>query len=227
MHKVHKNISGCRLIPLGKLDNNAPRMIHPATELRHINDTIGFGVFATAFIPAGSITWVRDELDQVFTAEHMARLPAHYQGFLHKYTFADAKGRHILCWDHARFVNHSCEATCLSAGFDFEIAVRDLHPGDELTDDYGTLNLTEDFACACNSPRCRQVIRPDDMLRLADSWDAQVEPLFRRIRDVSQPLWPFVSDLETVEKVLANQAPYRSTRLNYFHRACQATPQLA
>lgn len=42
-------------------------MIHPKTELKYISNTIGFGVVATNFIPAGTITWVLDELDQEFS----------------------------------------------------------------------------------------------------------------------------------------------------------------
>ena len=40
-------------------------MIHPDTELRYVNDAIGYGVFATRHIPCGTITWVRDHLDQI------------------------------------------------------------------------------------------------------------------------------------------------------------------
>ena len=190
-------------------------MIHPATELRHVNYTIGYGVFATAFIPAGSITWVRDDLDQTFTFEQANQLPPHCHAILDKYAFIDATSKLVLCWDHARFVNHSCEPTCLSAGYDFEIAIRDIQPGEELTDDYGTLNLREDFVCACSSPRCRQIIRPDDMERHADAWDIIVKPLFYRIDKIPQPLWPFVKEKEAVEKALATLASYRSIRLNY------------
>jgi uncharacterized protein len=197
-------------------------MIHPATELRHVDHTIGYGVFATAFIPAGTITWVRDELDQTFTTEQVGNLSAHYRSILDKYTFTDASGRLVLCWDHARFINHSCEATCLGAGYDFEIAIRDLQPGDELTDDYGTLNLREDFICACGSPRCRQIIRPDDMERHAASWDAKVEPLFRRLREIPQPIWPFLKEQEAVEQALTGLEPYRSIGLHYHRRGLAA-----
>jgi hypothetical protein len=37
-------------------------MIHPWTELRFINDSIGYGVFATQFIPKGTIVWALDDL---------------------------------------------------------------------------------------------------------------------------------------------------------------------
>ena len=43
------------------------KMIHPKTELQFINKEIGYGVVATEFIPAGTITWVLDKLDREFT----------------------------------------------------------------------------------------------------------------------------------------------------------------
>jgi hypothetical protein len=71
------------------------------------------------------------------------------------------------------------------------------------------------MVCACHSPQCRGIIRPDDMERHAAAWDAKVEPLFRRIRQLPQPLWPFLNEHKAVERTLANLAPYRSIRLNY------------
>jgi len=194
-------------------------LIHPHAELRHVNDVIGYGVFATAFIPAGTITWAQDDLDQTFTQLQRDNLPPCYHAIVDKYCFTNAAGRLVLCWDHARFVNHSCEPACLSAGYDFEIAVRDVHPGQELTDDYGTLNLREDFACSCGSPRCRKIIRPDDIERYATAWDELVEPLFRGLRGVPQPLWPFLKDPAAVERALAKTAPYRSIRQHYHPHA--------
>ena len=38
-------------------------MIHPNTELRFINPVVGYGVFATDFIPEGTITYVKDSLE--------------------------------------------------------------------------------------------------------------------------------------------------------------------
>ena len=37
-------------------------MIHPSTELRFINDEIGYGVVATRFIPKGTIVWALTNL---------------------------------------------------------------------------------------------------------------------------------------------------------------------
>src|SRR5882762_139189 len=117
-------------------------MIHPHTELRFAGPHIGWGVFATRPIPRGTITWALDALDQRFTDAQIAALPTAARQQLDIYSFINSHGLHVLCWDHARFVNHSCAANCLSVGYDFELAIRDIAAGEELTDDYGTFNLT-------------------------------------------------------------------------------------
>jgi hypothetical protein len=38
-------------------------MQHPDTELKFVNSQVGYGVFATAFIPLGTIVYARCELD--------------------------------------------------------------------------------------------------------------------------------------------------------------------
>ena len=191
-------------------------MIHPHTELRFINDKIGYGVVATQLIPRGTITWVRDEFDQAFSPLHIESIAPIYRDLTSKYCFVDAKGDHILCWDLARYVNHSCEPSCRSAGYDFELAVRDIRSGEELTDDYGSLNLEDEFVCFCASPLCREKIRPDDLLRYADTWDHIVAEPFRRIPAVSQPLWPLVKEQSIVEAILAHKLPIASCRQNYY-----------
>jgi hypothetical protein len=190
-------------------------MLHPDTELRFVDSTIGYGVFATRLIPRGTITWVRDRLDQAFTPEAIAAFPTHYRDTLLKYTFIDARGHFVLCWDLARFINHSCDATCRSAGYEFELAVRDIHPGDELTDDYGSLNLDCDFPCSCGTPECRGVIRPRDLLQYADAWDRDVADPFRLIPRVAQPLWPFCDEQTAIMAALEGRTPIASVRANY------------
>ena len=67
--------------------------------------------------------------------------------------------------------------------------MRDIAAGEELTDDYGTLNPGEPFPCSCASERCRGHVLPDDMTRFADRWHAAAREAFFLIRAVPQPLW--------------------------------------
>ncbi len=193
-------------------------MTHPDTELRYVNDVIGYGVFATRFIPRGTITWVRDKLDQAFSASQVLGMDEPYQQVLDRYGYMDRNGLTILCWDHARFMNHSCDASCLSAGYDFEVAVRDLQEGDELTDDYGTLNLESSFTCACSRPHCRGLIEPDDAARNAERWDDQLRAAFPAIRQVPQPLWSLVKEPGGVLAASSDVSRMRSCRYHHLSR---------
>ncbi|MBS0266631.1 MAG: SET domain-containing protein-lysine N-methyltransferase [Planctomycetes bacterium] len=175
-------------------------MIHPDTELRYVNERLGLGVFATRDIPRGTITWVQDALDQVFSPAEVQNLAEPYQHILRKYAYTNRQGQIVLCWDHARFVNHACEAVCLMSGFGFEIATRDLHAGEELTDDYGLLNLRNAFSCACGSPTCRKWLQPQDFVRCGDRWDDLLRGSVQQIPTVPQPLWWL---LDQADEVLA------------------------
>lgn len=194
-------------------------MLHPHTKLVHINDTIGDGVVATRRIPRGSITWVRDKLDQVITPAKFETLGELYQEVVATYSFIDRLGDYVLCWDLARYINHSCEANCLSPGFDLEIAIRDIEAGEELTDEYGSLNLEHDFSCACGKPACRGTIQASDLLELGESWDAKIREAFVDVASVAQPLWPFVAEKDRVTKARKRLVEIPSSRWNHFRRA--------
>ena len=190
-------------------------MIHPDTELRFASPLIGYGVFATRLIPRGTITWVHDRLDQAFAPAAVELLPRAYHDIVLKYSFIDSHGQFVLCWDHARFMNHSCDPSCRSAGYDFEVAVRDIAPGEELTDDYGSLNLEYDFDCSCGLPGCRRRIQPGDLMALGDDWDRIVAEPFRLIPSVPQPLWCFLENRGPVDAALAGRSPIASVKANY------------
>lgn len=190
-------------------------MVHPHTELRFVSPIIGYGVFATSFIPKGTIVWVRDDLDQTFTQGQVDAMEPHYRSILDKYAYIGYRGMHVLCWDHSRFFNHSCNATCMCCGFDFEIAVRDIFEGEQLTDDYGTLNLREPFPCACGEADCRRFVHPDDMERWHRAWDEKVRAVFPLIPQVVQPLWHLVRDQVEVEATLREPETLRSSLMHY------------
>lgn len=167
-------------------------MIHPNTELRFISPEIGYGVVATAFIPKGTITWAFDPLDRIFTLDQIAKLPSMFQNVLDRYSYRDHEGNYVLCWDHARFVNHSFNSNCISTAYNFELAVRDIYPGEELTDDYGYLNVTEPFECLPEPGTSRTKVMPDDLLHFYPEWDAQLVEAFKHYNKAEQPLSPLI-----------------------------------
>lgn len=167
-------------------------MIHPHTELRFISPEIGFGVVATRLIPKGTVTWVFDALDQVFSPAEMAGFAPLQQAYLEKYCYRDHRGDFVLCGDHSRFVNHSFRSSCISTAYNCELAVRDIHPGEELTDDYGYLNVWEPFDALPEPGVARTRVYPDDLLRYHADWDAQLLDAFRHTAGLEQPLLPLL-----------------------------------
>lgn len=192
-------------------------MIHPHTRLQLINEEIGYGVVATQLIPAGTITWVLDKLDREFTPKQFAKMEPLYQNILDTYTFRNRQGKMILCWDHGRYVNHSFNSNCLTTAYDFEIAIRDIHPGEELTDDYGYLNITKPFRAADEGTK-RKTVYPDDLKRYSKVWDAKIEKVFHKITKLDQPLRPILQDKvwQRITNIIAGREEMLSILYNYY-----------
>lgn len=199
-------------------------MIHPDTELRFINDKIGHGVVATKRISKGTITWALDTLDRIFTQEQIRGMDPLYHDTFDKYTYRNPEGNYILCWDNARFVNHSSNSNCITTAYEFEIAIRDIEPGEELTDDYGYLNLEEPFNVIPETGSTRTVIYPDDLLRYYPVWDEKLLGAFPEFSKVNQPLLAFL-DKSTREKATAislGEIRMDSIIHCYFHNGTKA-----
>jgi uncharacterized protein len=192
-------------------------MIHPKTELRFISKEVGYGVFATDFIPAGTITWVMDKLDREFRPEEFFAMDLVYQNIIDTYTFRNNIGNYILCWDHGRFVNHSFNSNCLTTAYDFEIAIRDILPGEQLTDDYGYLNIKDPFT-AVDEGTERKIVYPDDLVRYYKVWDEQILKVFGKINAYEQPLRVLIEDelWDKVQKIIAGKQQIDSILNNYY-----------
>ena len=165
-------------------------MIHPATRLVAVDSVIGRGVLATAFLPRGTITWVRDALDQTFTEADTEALPECYQDLFDHWTFQDGNRRHVLCWDIGRFMNHSCDANCGGSELGFEVALRDIQPGEELTNDYATMYMRprEQFECLCGAASCRGVISEAATRSGVDVMQDRLRSVLPLLDAVNQPL---------------------------------------
>lgn len=187
-------------------------MLHPATKLSLFGSSLGTGVVATERIPRGSIVWVQDPLDRLLDPELVGRFPRLLKAAVHNHGYFDREGRIVLCWDHARYINHSCEPNCLSPGYGFELAIRDIEPGEQLTNDYLTLNLVCDFTCACGHPSCRGEIHGADARDLVKKWDAQIAGALPAVAHLSQPLMTLMSSKERrmLQEVLEGREAPRS-----------------
>jgi hypothetical protein len=166
-------------------------MIHPETELRFISPALGSGIFATGRIPAGTMIWVPDGFDRVYSPSDRAQLDEAHREVLDTYSYRNAAGDFVFCWDHTRFVNHSFFANCLPTPYGVEIAVKDIKPGEELTNDYGCLNLLESFT-PLDEGHARKEVTPDDFLIMHAEWDRAIAAALKKFPAVHQPLRSFL-----------------------------------
>jgi hypothetical protein len=179
-----------------------PRVIHPDTELRLVDREIGLGVFATRRLPIGTITWALDALDQRIPQERLDSLGSLYRPLIDRYAYLNGRGERILCWDIGRFMNHSCDANSISTGWDFDLAIRDIEAGEQITNDYALLNLDHAFACACGAAGCRGVVSStcEDWEELTPALDERVRAACAAAGRVEQPLWRWVRAKASVRR---------------------------
>lgn len=192
-------------------------MIHPKTELKFISNEVGYGVVATELIPAGTITWVLDKLDREFSPADFQSMELIYQTILDTYTFRNNNGNYILCWDNGRYVNHSFNSNCLTTAYDFEIAIRDIQPGEQLTDDYGYLNIPSPFRGIDEGTK-RKVVYPDDLVKYYKVWDKKIQMAFPKINSHQQPLKELINDdlWSKVQSIIAGKEQMESILNNYY-----------
>lgn len=199
-------------------------MIHPDTEVRFINKEKGYGVVAKKFIPRGTITWVQDGLDQIFSREEVAGLNPMVKKQLDIYSFTNKNGEMVLCWDNGKFVNHSFNPTCFSTPYDFEIAIRDIYPGEELTDDYGYLNVEKPFQ-VIDEGTVRKTVYPDDILNFHQEWDDLIKKNAPKVLEVEQPLIHLINEniWNEFENAIHNPEQMRSILECHYHQEVPLT----
>jgi hypothetical protein len=194
-------------------------MIHPHTEVRFISPEKGYGIIALKRIPKGTITWCVDPLDRVISKTEMENMSQPWRMVAETYAYRNAHGDYILCWDTAKYINHSFKSNCLTTPFEYEIAVRDIEQGEELTDDYGYLNIESPFRGIPEGTR-RKTVYPDDLLRYGEKWDKQVLAALTLLRTVEQPLREFLSDeiWERTQRIIDGDEIMPSLKTLYYPR---------
>ena len=105
----------------------------------------GVGVFAAEFVKAGTLIWKLDtRLDKVVSEKEVTEFPPHMQEYFQRYSFPhlDQPGHIVVEIDNGRFMNHTLKPNTDFTQFDKGWAVRDIHPGEELTCNYHEFDPT-------------------------------------------------------------------------------------
>ncbi len=108
----------------------------------------GIGLFAAEFVPKGKEVWkFKTGFDLEFSEKELYSLGLSQQAleqFLNYCYRSPGTGKYMLCFDDARFVNHSenpnVKGNGLERELDMDIALYDISIGDEITYNY----ITED-----------------------------------------------------------------------------------
>jgi SET domain-containing protein len=103
-----------------------------------LSDRHGIGLFASQFIPKGTITWEYTyEFDAGYTQEQAMILSAPAREQFFKYTYFDKElDRYILCFDDQRFINHCSVYPNILSTPRRDIASHDIREGEELLCNY-------------------------------------------------------------------------------------------
>ncbi len=187
-------------------------MIHPDTELRFVNEEIGYGVFAKKLIPIGTITYVKDSLEIQIAPTDFLLFSSEMQTYIEKYSYIDEQGVRIISWDFAKYVNHCCKCNTISTGYGFEMAIRDIFPGEHITDEYGLFNISRPFPLSCGNSDCRKVVAPEDVDHYYQEWDEKIKYALVKLFDVDQPLLPLIDEItrKQLDAFFINPDSYKS-----------------
>ena len=122
-----------------------------------------------------------------------------------------------MCWDVAKYINHSFRSNCLSTAYNFEIAIRDIQIDEELTDDYGYLNLSESFTPEDEGTK-RKIVEPDDILKHYKEWDRSAGIFISRNGKFRSALIrsSFRRMKNEIEKVASGERKMLSTKHLYY-----------
>ncbi len=166
-------------------------MIIPQARVVWISEEMGYGLFATQPIKKGTITFVQDGLDIVIPTDQFIQVDIRLKDYVEKYAYEDFLGNLVISWDLGKYMNHSDHANTLSTGFGFEIAVRDIEEGEEITDDYRIFSTHHDTKTWHMGPKTTDLEPwPDELLT---HWNHQVQSAIQRLGDIEQPLKEFVN----------------------------------
>lgn len=187
--------------------------MHPSTRIHYLSEHVGCGVIAKTAIPCGTLIWTRDPLDRVLSPEEVQNLPEPARDYSLTYMYRNSLGQYVLLWDHGKYVNHSFHPNCMPTPYGCDIVIRDIQIGEELTEDYGLLNIIQEFSpLPEGGEQDRSVVRGDDLSRHAPQWDAMLQQALKAMNQVEQPLWSLLPSAIAQElmQVAQGKIPMRS-----------------
>jgi SET domain-containing protein len=193
-------------------------MIFPNVRIQWISDLKGYGLIATEDIPMGTITFVQDGLDIVIPSVELDSIDPILREYVEKYSYEDYLGNRIISWDLGKYMNHDDNANTLTTGYGFEVAIRDIKKGEEITDDYRIFSTHHDTTFKIPPGEVEEIIPwPEHLL---EQWNKKTQEALKLISSIEQPLIGFIAqkiikEVETANKIGTYRSVSESLPLRY------------
>jgi len=183
----------------------------------------GNGLFAGELIPKGTIVYLYSSADRFYSKGELRWLPEQEKQSLFRYGVEDEFGNWNMTetGQYPVEANHSCDANILPLfvdGIYCDIAVRDIHEGEEITIDYSMFYSSSAWylECNCNSPLCRKIIGcgiPIDS-KTIDLWHLRILDAIKHILSVEQPIF-LIDDIKAMNLAQAIREKRNPTLFPY------------
>jgi hypothetical protein len=157
----------------------------------------GKGVFATQFVPKGTIVSCLCRKCGTYSKEELAKLSKKKLDFVMEHEELLKSGLVTKSCDKRQWYrNHSCDSNVLGYKSDSDIAVKDIDKGEEATEDYRTFYGKSYFkryfknGCKCGAANCMKMkIRTQaPSKKQRRRWKKEIDAAVRAAPHVKQPL---------------------------------------
>jgi hypothetical protein len=138
-------------------------MIHHDIEIAN-NMIEGSGLVASKLIAQGTAVAKLNPDDKRVTDKELQKLPKELHGLVLSYKNHTS----VITTDNWKYMNHSCNPSTWWSDNETLVAMRDIHPGEEVTFDYATADVhpwwRTKWRCTCKADNCRGFIAGRDCL---------------------------------------------------------------
>ncbi|GIK27417.1 MAG: SET domain-containing protein-lysine N-methyltransferase [Chloroflexi bacterium] len=148
-------------------------MLHPHVVVAEGETIHGKGLVATALILAGEVVSRLEPFQPHYAIADVMLMSSEEIDHVLHIAYQNSATTLVAEQGDERFMNHSCDPTTWWADDNTLVARRDIQPGEELTYDYATTDITIPFemTCRCGAANCRGVVTNLDHLN--PDWQRQ------------------------------------------------------
>lgn len=155
--------------------------LHPGVAVRE-SPIDGYGLFATVPISAGEA--VSRLGGRLVTDDEMEAIFRMSDGYIDTISIEENVNLVLPPRRPSGYGNHSCDPNLWWSDAYTLVAMRDIEPGEELVNDYGTSTADPHWAmeCSCGAESCRGVVTGDDWRRhdLRDRYGTHWAPVLAK-----------------------------------------------